>query len=283
MGVKAPRLLPLGAIRTDGGTQIREYIDEEVASDYADAMRSGAMFPPIAVFHDGVEYWLADGFHRVTAAHQAGHDSILAVVHLGGQREARFYACGANAMHGLRRTNADKWRAVKALLCDGEWRQRSDNWIARYCMVSQPFVSSVRAEISVTSSDYKSERRLGLDGRIIHTERIGGTQQDAIGSRFEASAVMPLFSSASVEWYTPPDIVERVIGVLGTIDLDPCSNSREAPNVPAHQHFTVDDDGLAKTWRGTVFMNPPYGRMIGVWVEKFSASANRYRLVPAPS
>ena len=76
------------------------------------------------------------------------------------------------------------------------------------------------------------------------------------------------YSSDSPEWYTPPDIIERTIQALGGIDLDPCSNSREEPNVPAHRPFTIGDDGLLRPWKGTVYMNPPYGREIEAWVEK---------------
>jgi hypothetical protein len=32
----------------------------------------GRNSPPVVVFYDGTSYWLADGFHRVKAAEQAG-------------------------------------------------------------------------------------------------------------------------------------------------------------------------------------------------------------------
>lgn len=74
------------------------------------------------------------------------------------------------------------------------------------------------------------------------------------------------FSSRSEEWYTPGDILDRVVLTLGRIDLDPCSNSRLRPVVPARHHFTRQDDGLSKQWFGRVFMNPPYGRDVKRWV-----------------
>jgi len=77
-----------------------------------------------------------------------------------------------------------------------------------------------------------------------------------------------LMSTGNGDWQTPPEVIERVIAVLGAIDLDPCSNSHDDPNVPAAKHFTEEDDGLAQEWRGRVYMNPPYGRVIGKWVEK---------------
>jgi len=76
------------------------------------------------------------------------------------------------------------------------------------------------------------------------------------------------FSSKSNEWYTPPEIIERVIKVMGFIDLDPCSNSKITPNVPAHNHFTIETDGLSLPWYGRVYMNPPYGQEIIKWVRK---------------
>ena len=80
------------------------------------------------------------------------------------------------------------------------------------------------------------------------------------------------FSSESPEWYTPRHVIDRVLRVLGTITLDPCSNSKTAPNVPALSHYTAEDDGLAQPWRGRVYMNPPYGRGIDPWIAKLCAA-----------
>jgi hypothetical protein len=91
----------------------------------------------------------------------------------------------------------------------------------------------------------------------------------------------PLMSSKSTEWYTPDSIIERVILILGEIDLDPCSNSKMAPNVPAVHHYTKKDDGLSRSWHGRVYMNPPYGRVIGPWVTKLVAEYRAGRATQA--
>lgn len=70
------------------------------------------------------------------------------------------------------------------------------------------------------------------------------------------------------EFYTPKHIIDAVLDVLGTIDLDPCSNSYTSPNVPAKYLYTKDDNGLQYTWYDKVFMNPPYGYAITEWIEK---------------
>lgn len=81
-----------------------------------------------------------------------------------------------------------------------------------------------------------------------------------------------LHKSASVEWYTPPDLVAEIEDFLGGIDLDPCSPVRgEGAPVPAAIHYTQEDDGLSKPWSWAgyrVFCNPPYGRGIEAWIDK---------------
>lgn len=54
--------------------------------------------------------------------------------------------------------------------------------------------------------------------------------------------------------------------------LDPCSTHE---NAKCARHFTLAEDGLSRDWsRDIVFMNPPYGRKIGLWMEKAFRSAS---------
>lgn len=90
-----------------------------------------------------------------------------------------------------------------------------------------------------------------------------------------------LFTSNTDEWNTPQEILRRVLAVMGEIDLDPCSNSEESPNVPAALHYTEDMNGLAREWRGRVYMNPPYGDVIGDWAEKLVSEYRAGRVTQA--
>lgn len=101
------------------------------------------------------------------------------------------------------------------------------------------------------------------------------SQLNGHGEIGESTKWDTLFSSDSVEHYTPPHIIELVEATLGPIFLDPCSNSRANPWVPAKNYYTAQDDGLVRTWGGTVFMNPPYGREINAWVAKFLLEYNK--------
>jgi hypothetical protein len=98
-----------------------------------------------------------------------------------------------------------------------------------------------------------------------------GEIEDIETAQDEPPAPLPMavhYSSESTSWNTPRHIVDLVVDTLGEIDLDPCSNSHDAPNVPAHDYYTEADDGLAQPWLGRVYMNPPYGDEIGKWVAR---------------
>lgn len=134
-------------ISIDGGTQQRERIAEDVVEEYAEAMRCGAKFPAVTVFHDGAQYWLADGFHRFHASRRAEMLDILADVREGTRRDAILFSASANGTHGMRLTNADKRKSVLLLLLDKEWTQWSNRDIAKHCHVSPAMVDKLRKEL----------------------------------------------------------------------------------------------------------------------------------------
>lgn len=141
--------IKLSQIRIDGGTQMRMGLNITTVTEYAEALREGVRFPAPIVFYDGSAYWLGDGFHRVDAYTKVygAMESIEVEVRSGTRRDAILYAAGANANHGLRRTLADKQRAVDTLLRDEEWAAWADREIARRCNVSPTFVGGRRRAI----------------------------------------------------------------------------------------------------------------------------------------
>jgi phage N-6-adenine-methyltransferase len=77
------------------------------------------------------------------------------------------------------------------------------------------------------------------------------------------------FSSATDMWATPQDFYDKLHIEFG-FTLDVCAT---AENAKCEQYFTKDEDGLLQPWVGVCWMNPPYGRSIGEWVEKAYESA----------
>jgi phage N-6-adenine-methyltransferase len=78
------------------------------------------------------------------------------------------------------------------------------------------------------------------------------------------------FASRSNEWPTPQWLFDDLNREF-CFTLDPCSTHA---NAKCARHFTSDENGLAQDWsRDVVFMNPPYGRQIGLWMRKACESA----------
>lgn len=148
--------LQIEKIRLDGGTQPRAEINQAVVEEYADLYRAGVSMPPIEVFFDGVDYWLADGFHRWNAAQNAGLSTIEANVRPGTRDEARWFALSANQTHGLRRSSEDKERAVKSALKHPKGMGMSDSQIGEYLGISDKTVAKYRREMESTSEIPKS-------------------------------------------------------------------------------------------------------------------------------
>ena len=73
-----------------------------------------------------------------------------------------------------------------------------------------------------------------------------------------------------VEWYTPPELIEKARSAMGAIDLDPASNPKAQEWIQAERYFTAADDGLAQEWNGRVWLNPPYKTAV---IKAFAAKA----------
>jgi phage N-6-adenine-methyltransferase len=73
------------------------------------------------------------------------------------------------------------------------------------------------------------------------------------------------FSSKSNEWETPADLF-AVYDAEFNFTLDAAATFE---NAKCNRFFTIRENGLAQSWQGeTVWLNPPYGRQIGKWIEK---------------
>jgi len=135
----------------------------------------------------GTTYWLADGFHRVTAAIIACIPELSAEIINGTKRDAILYSVGCNANHGLRRTNADKRKAVMILLQDDEWKCWTDGAIAKQCCVDRSTVTKIRnSHVTFTSDNQELPNKQPQERTYINkhgqtatmnTSNIGKTKQ----------------------------------------------------------------------------------------------------------
>jgi phage N-6-adenine-methyltransferase len=90
-------------------------------------------------------------------------------------------------------------------------------------------------------------------------------------------------TSKSDDWRTPVGFFQQLHKEFG-FEIDLCA-SLENAQLPVF--YTKEQDALNQVWRGTCWMNPPYGRNVtGKWVRKAYISAKRNKatvvcLIPA--
>lgn len=163
------------SIRIEKCFQIRAEMDQAAIEDYIQAIREAGHwpFPPIKI----VSQYLVDGFHRIEAAKRVAEDPETPAMLRKSLQEipcervpvdlssddvtdlALQQALGANHTHGLRRSIADKRRAVELAL--EKWPDQSDREIAKLTGTSHTFVSKLRGQQQVATLPLESEPASG--------------------------------------------------------------------------------------------------------------------------
>jgi N6-adenosine-specific RNA methylase IME4 len=202
--------LSIDLLRIDGETQPRVQMNWVTVSEYAEVLTAGMALPPVTVFYDGNNYWLADGFHRREAAIKAGHTEIAIERRIGTREDAQWFSYGANSTHGLPRTPKDRKRAVEAALAHPKAASMSSTQIAAHCGVSHQTVLNYKAAILPNLQD-TGERTVTRNGTTYTM------QTQAIGARQDAPATTPTFDM--IDWgtedtepapvFTPPPPLPR--------------------------------------------------------------------------
>lgn len=133
----ALRPIDVAALRTDGGTQVRESLNEEWIAELMSLIEDGGHdLPPISVVEDGGTYWVFDGHHRVEALRRLRWGAATCAVRCQGTLDdAKYFAAAANK-HGLPRSAGDKKRAVLLALATPEGKRMGIRELSRHCGVS---------------------------------------------------------------------------------------------------------------------------------------------------
>ena len=189
-------------IRLDGSTQPRAKIEQAVCDDYGKQMRTGDKFPPIDVFFDGQDYWLADGFHRLQAYVMAlPGEAVECNVFQGSLADAQWHSYSVNKTHGIRRTKEDKERAVKLALQHAEGVKKSDSEVAKHVGVDHKTVAKYRAKMSASWEIPKIDTRTVTRGKSTYrqnTVKIGKSPKTGRGkckkqgNRISPNAAVPI-------------------------------------------------------------------------------------------
>ena len=74
------------------------------------------------------------------------------------------------------------------------------------------------------------------------------------------------FATGETERETPQLFFDQIDKDFGPFTLDPCATKS---NAKCNRYFTKEDNGLVQPWApAKVWMNPPYGKEIGPWMQK---------------
>ncbi len=275
----SPCSVNLKLISEDAELQMRAATSPEVVAEYRrllnEAMeacdsRFQPEWPfsaPVTLYNvhsdDGL-YLIADGFHRVQAARDAGWEWVTASVIVGTIEDARLSAIKSNAGHGLPRSQADRRKAVRAALIHPSLKDAGNRDIARVCGVSHGLVAAVRLEpaeqsevVKLPGSDPAARQQAGVrvnfpQGR---TADIGGKQVGLSRRTAERLAeVLDVIDSAEASGDTATatrllDDLENdtaAVAHRAAVAAKPQTSSQENPSKPVNEEpesreWTKDD------------------------------------------
>lgn len=114
------------------------------------------------------------------------------------------------------------------------------------------------AHVAETVKAYKAEQQERITPPLLHAPQV------------EPAPTLAATLDSN-EWYTPVEFIEAARRVMGSIDLDPASNDEAQAFIKAGNYYTKETNGLSQTWKGNVWLNPPYADPLP-WVAKLTSS-----------
>jgi uncharacterized ParB-like nuclease family protein len=201
--------IPLEKVVLDNAQQMRiEGLDDLTVQNYAGQMQDGEYLPPIIVLKKNGQYICYDGFHRVTARNLIGEATIEALIY-EEEKEAQEAALKANLKHGRHLSIADKKRLFRQLAYEGGlWENLSNRKIAQILGVSHVIVGSWETVFKMNDGIERSTLRLGADGRIIDTAKIGSQNQSSQHLK-------------DIVWKYPRQMGIKLASLINLRELDP--------------------------------------------------------------
>lgn len=155
------------------GVETRAGLRPSAVDEYAAVLRAGGSLGPGVVFRDGDgTSWLAAGHHRKAAHERAGRDRMECIIREGSRWDAICFGIGNNLRwQGERVTLDDKRFNIKRVL--EQQPGMSDAAVAKLVGVSDKTVGKYRCELKNDFGIPMSSQRIGQDGRVYDTSRIG--------------------------------------------------------------------------------------------------------------
>jgi phage N-6-adenine-methyltransferase len=93
----------------------------------------------------------------------------------------------------------------------------------------------------------------------------GATCRQRAYRRRPPKRAVAVFSSERPDWATPQNLFAELDQEHGPFTLDAAATAK---NAKVATYFTEADDALQQRWTGRVWMNPPCGKGIDLWMAK---------------
>lgn len=113
---------------------------------------------------------------------------------------------------------------------------------------------SLRAALQLTSTE--------------HDVNVTDLENEQVPENEEVETLPP--EPSPNDWLTPQWLTAPLLKFWQGIDLDPCCENLEQPNIPASVCYSCLENGLAPDlpWRGNTFINPGQAGDLRPWVER---------------
>ena len=231
--------------------------DEKHVAEFAVGMKNSAAFPPIDVFRIDGKLYVADGFHRLAAAHTAKKKTIHAEIHTGTLDEARQFSAkaGLKTNQVVMLSRADRIN-ILAIMVNFEWAEFSNRRIASMLNVT---ATTVGRWIDIIASEgnlhVDRTKTRGKDGVLRDTTRIGTPPRDKAAT-MPRTAVRKVFPAPVLL----PSVAADMLMFPGAI----------RPVIPADLLFPAE---LQKSWQA---FTPLFGEKTKILRRKSAVQQYRY-------
>lgn len=96
-------------------------------------------------------------------------------------------------------------------------------------------------------------------------ENMNGSCASEDASPSEAPLLCSVHFSSKTDLHATPQAFFDELNLEFGFETDVCALPG---NAKCEKYYTPEQDGLAQDWKGVCWMNPPYGREIGRWMDK---------------